>query len=276
MSTKFDWATHSGDAWTRRWREIDSALSDLAPKLHAVLLEKTTAASFRDVGCGAGSTSQQFTHARPDATIVGCDLSPSLVQLAQDRLAGLSSVRILLGDAQHVAGRDGPFDLIFSRHGVMFFEDPVAAFRRIRMAANPGASLVFSCFRDWQCNPWASELASAVADQSLPAPGKEAGGFAFADPAYVRQILESTGWSDCEARPTPFRYVAGRGHRAVEQAMDFLTEVGPASRILLTFSDEEREAAKERMRRVLERYQIGDTVEFPAAAWLWSAKSEPD
>jgi len=277
MSTKFDWATHSGDAWTRRWREIDAALSDLAAKLHAVLLEKTPTTAFRalDVGCGAGSTSLRLAHARPDATIVGCDLSPSLVQLAQNRLGDCNSVRILLGDAQVVAGGEGPFDLIFSRHGVMFFDDPVAAFRSLREGTKPGGVLVFSCFQDWWANPWASELASAAAGHDLPPPGTEAGGFAFADPDHVRQILEAAGWNNAEFQPVHFRYVAGAGEGGIEQALDFLSDVGPASRVLGSLPDAERSAAMERMRSVVELHCVGETIEFPAAAWLWSSQAPP-
>lgn len=278
MSSTFNWARHSGDAWTRRWREIDAALSDLAPKLHSVLLEAAPGNPFRalDIGCGAGSTSDQLARDRPDAKIVGCDLSPALVQLARDRLAGRPTVQIVLGDATIVAGTEGPFDLLISRHGVMFFEEPVGAFRSLRAATTPGATLVFSCFQDWQSNPWASELASAAADRSLPPPGKEAGGFAFAETSYVRQILESAGWSNAEVRSAPFRYVAGEGREAVEQALGFLSEIGPASRMLCELSEGDKGPARERMRRVIECHQVDDMVEFPAAAWLWSATAKAD
>lgn len=276
MGGDFDWAKRSGDAWTRRWREIDLALADVAPQLHSMLLDAAPKGAFRalDVGCGAGSTSEQLARDRRDATIIGCDLSPSLVELAKDRLATLPSIQIILGDAQDVALREKPFDLIFSRHGVMFFDDPTGAFRNLRAAASAGARLIFSCFQDWWANPWASELASAAADRLLPPPGREAGGFAFAEPACVRQILESAGWSNGEVRPAPFRYVAGTGPRAVDQALEFLTEIGPASRTLWSLPEESRGAATDRMRRVIERHQVGEAVEFPAAAWLWEAQAE--
>lgn len=276
MSSAIDWATHSGDAWTRRWCEIDAALSNLAPQLHHALLDAIPAGPFRalDIGCGAGSTSQMLARQRPDATIIGCDLSPSLVQLATDRLVHLPSVRIVLGDAQAVAESEGPFDLLFSRHGVMFFKNPVDAFRSLRAATNAGGALVFSCFQDWQLNPWASELASAAANRSPPPPGKEAGGFSFAEPTHVQQILVSAGWSNAEAKAAPIRYVVGEGQNAVERAVAFLTEIGPASRILWSLPESERGAAKGRMRRAITRYRVGDAVEFPAAAWLWSANAK--
>ena len=275
MTSTIDWASHSGDAWTRRWRDTDAGLANLAPKLHAALLEAAPSGPFRamDIGCGPGTTSMQLAKARPDATIVACDISPSLTELARERLGDLDGVRVVAGDAEEVAESEAPFDLIFSRHGVMFFADPVRAFQRFRAAAAPGAKLVFSCFQDWQLNPWASELSEATAGQPLPPPGRKPSGFAFSDPDYVRDILDAAGWSDAEGEPIPFQYVAGEGDDAVERACNFLAEIGPASRTMLSLPELERDAALTRMRHAIECYYDGSKVEFPAAAWIWRAQA---
>jgi len=268
-----EWATQAGDAWTRRWRDTDAGLADLQASLHSALLEAAPSGPFRalDIGCGPGTTSGQLARSRPDATIIACDISPSLAALARDRLAELGNVRVVDGDAEAVASREGPFDLIFSRHGVMFFAYPLGAFRTFRAAAAPGATLLFSCFQDWHSNPWASELSDAAAGHPVPPPGRGPSGFAFADPAYVGQILRSAGWVDAEARAVPFRYVAGEGEGAVDAALDYLAEIGPAARTVSDLPAHERDPALRRMRRVIERHRNGDTVEFPAAAWIWRA-----
>lgn len=274
MSTGLDWAANSGDAWARRWREIDATLGDLAPKLDSALLEAAPPGPFAalDIGCGSGPTSEQLARTRPDAAIVACDISRSLAQIATDRLAGLENVRVILGDAETVAAAEAPFDLFFSRHGVMFFADPVRAFRAFRDAAKPGATMIFSCFQRWEANPWASELAPAAAGRALPPPGKEPSGFAFADPDHVRDILLSAGWSDPKVRSAPFRYFAGQGDDSVGQAMAFFTDIGPASRELQLLAEAERGGALDRMRRVVEKHRVGKAIEFPAAAWIWSAQ----
>jgi SAM-dependent methyltransferase len=183
------------------------------------------------------------------------------------------TIRVLEGDAEALAMSEGPFDLIFSRHGVMFFPDPVRAFRTLQRATKPGGSLVFSCFRDWESNPWASELASAAAGKDLPSPGREPSGFAFADPDYVVEVLGSAGWVDIEPRPMDFTYVAAEGDDVIDQAIDYLAEIGPASRILESLPEEQRDGALERMRGVLARRFDGATVSFPATGWIWQAKA---
>lgn len=271
MTGSIDWTAHSGDAWVRRWRELDTALEGVAAALDSAILANAPDRPFRafDIGCGAGTTSLALAGARPDARIVACDISPPLAELARSRLAGCSTVTVELGDAPAVALRNQPFDLFYSRHGVMFFPDPVAAFAALRSAAAPGAMLVFSCFREWAANPWAGELAAAAAGRPVPTPVREAGGFAFADPDYVRSILQAAGWEDTANSPIDFRYCAGSG----AEALEFLAEVGPASRELMQLPDEQRSAALERMRIVLDRRRDGDAVVFPAAAWIWTARA---
>ena len=266
-----EWATASGDAWAELWEHTDRGLAGLAPHLLSAILARSPHGAFRafDVGAGPGSTTIALADERPDAAIVACDISPSLVQVAQGRTTDRPNVEVVLGDAAEVAEQRGPFDLIFSRHGVMFFPDPVEAFRRLNASTAGGGSFVFSCFRDWRANPWASELAVAVAGHSLPSPGREPSGFAFADPDYVGDILASSGWADAEPTAVDFAYVAG----SVEDAMTFLTRIGPASVLLRSLPDEEQESARNRMRQVLEANLDGSTVNFPAAAWIWSAKA---
>lgn len=274
MSNRFEWATRSGDAWAERWRETDRALSKLGTVLDSAIAAAAPPQPFRalDVGCGPGSTSLALAQARPDASIIACDLSPALAAIAEARVVG-SQVRVIVGDAEALAGSEGPFDLIFSRHGLMFFAEPVRAFRNLREATNAGASLVFSCFQDWDANPWASELASAAAGRTLPPPGREPSGFAFADPDYVRDILQSAGWTDLERRPVPFDYVAADGEAAVDRTLSFLCEIGPASAVVRELPEQEKSGAVDRMRAVIERHFDGGAVEFPAAAWIWSAKA---
>jgi len=270
-----DWASKSGSVWARRWHDTDAGLAALAPHLLDAIVTAAPAGPFRafDIGCGPGSTTLDVAAARPDAEIVACDVSAELAEIARRRTAELPQVRVVEGDAEQVAAGEGPFDLFFSRHGVMFFADPVQAFRTFRSAARPGASIVFSCFQSWEANPWASTLASAAAGRDLPPPGREPSGFAFADPDYVREILDASGWNDATSRDVRFEYAAGHGFNPVEAALSFFSELGPSSRVLDSLPEDERDAALERMRSVIVKHRNGAAVVFPAAAWVWSARA---
>lgn len=270
-----DWSRETGDIWADRWRDLDRALAGVSPHLISAVLETASAGPFRafDIGCGAGTTTISLANERPDASIVACDLSPSLARIAKERTGQLNNVRVVHGDAEILAVSDGPFDTLFSRHGVMFFPDPIRAFTSLRKGANPGGALVFSCFQGWKENAWASEVASVTAARELPSPGREPSGFAFSDPDYVREILSASGWIQVEGRIAPLDYVAGEGAEAVAQAVSLLSEIGPASAVLKSLGDGAREPALKRLREVVERYFAGDAVRFPGSVWIWTATS---
>ena len=268
-----DWSGSSGDVWSQRWRETDRGLAEVGRALDEAIAASAPAGPFRalDVGCGPGTTTLALAARRPDAQILACDLSPALVAVARQRGEGVASARFITMDAEKAAREHGPFELIFSRHGVMFFDDPQRAFRTFREAASAAGRLVFSCFQAWEANPWAAELAEAAAGRNLPPPGREPSGFAFADPDYVRNILQTAGWSDADARALAFEYVAGEGPDAAELALSFFAEIGPAARILEALDGDAREAALERMQDVIGRHERAGQVVFPGAAWIWTA-----
>lgn len=300
MTSAQDWTGRVGDVWADEWRRTDRSFGDLSRHLDAAILAATPDRPFRalDVGCGAGGTSLALAIARADATILGVDLSPSLVAVANDRrtthvlprrqelgAAGDSpdtpglppareqgedeaSTTFLAGDALDLAPAQGPFDLLYSRHGVMFFDDPVAAFATLHRATAPSARLVFSCFRDWADNAFASAPAQAL---DLAAPGTGPGPFAFASHDRVAAILSAAGWRDARASAVDFAYRAGEGADPVGDALAMLQRIGPAAATLRMQAGAERAASVDRLRGVIERYRTGDAVDFPAAAWIWSA-----
>ena len=271
-----DWANRSGSVWARRWQETDRGLAGLSPHLLRAIEMAAPDGSFAafDIGCGPASTSIDVASVCSAAQITACDVSADLAKIARQRTANVAQIKIVEGDAEALVAREGPFDLLYSRHGVMFFPDPVRAFRAFRSAATPGASVVFSCFQSWEANPWASELASAAMGTAVPAPGREPSGFAFTEPDYVVRILSDAGWVDAKVESVRFRYETGQGSDPVETALSFFLDIGPASRVVQSLPDDERPAAVGRLRAAIERYKDGDAVAFPAAACIWSARTE--
>ena len=270
-----DWAQTTGDVWADRWPDLDRALSGVSPHLLSAMLEAAPAREFRafDIGCGAGTTTIALAHERSDASVVACDLSPSLAKIAEERAESFPSVRVVLGDAETLAVSEGPFDLLFSRHGVMFFPDPVRAFASLRQGASAAGALVFSCFQGWKENAWASAAAAVVAGRELPPPGREPSGFAFSDPDYVREVLSASGWTEAEGRIVSFDYVPGKGPDAIAQAVSLLSEIGPASAFLKTLDDADREPALNRLHEIVERHFDGTAVRFPGSVWIWTARA---
>lgn len=274
MTTASDWTGKVGDIWAREWRRTERSFADLAPHLtRAILSIAPGRGRFLDLGCGVGSTAAEVAQARPLASVRGIDLSEPLIALARERHA-LANLSFIAGDALSLAG--SMHDMIVSRHGVMFFADPDAAFTNLRRGAVAGSPLVFSCFHARRENVWATELDTAIgasqADRASYAPGP----FAFADRSFVADMLDRTGWRVGSVDRVDFSYVAGEGEgddAALADALDFFARIGPAAAAIRGVSGEERRVLLDRIRTRLTRYAVSGRVAMPAAAWIWTARA---
>ncbi len=106
------------------------------------------AGSVRDRGARAWRPAARRGEPGPGVA-VGVDLSGPMFGVAR-RLAaqaGLANARFVRGDAQACPLRPDSFDVMISSFGVMFFDDPAAAFAAIGAALRRGGRLAFLC---WQ------------------------------------------------------------------------------------------------------------------------------
>src|SRR5690606_10959996 len=130
----------------------------------------------------AGITSLQVAEqVVPDGHVTGLDVSETLIETCRRRAreAGVKNVDSIAGNAAtaHVNG----YDHLFSRFGIMFFEDPYVAFTNMCAFLKPGGRMSFTCWGPPPENPWVSEMMSVVAQHvELPPPEPRAPGpFAF-------------------------------------------------------------------------------------------------
>jgi len=222
----------------RNWVALQSAFDRTFEGLNALLLDRSAVRageSVLDVGCGSGATVLAAARcAGAGGRVLAVDISEPLLALARERvrLAGLANVEFLLADAQSEALPARSFDLICSRLGVMFFEDPVEAFRNLRAALRPGGRLCFACWAPLDDNPWL-KLPLAVGVQRLGPPKQQPrrapGPMAFSDAEYVRDILADAGFSAIgieELRPEV------GAHATAEEEAPFALAAGPLARLV--------------------------------------------
>lgn len=87
-----------------------------------------------DVGCGPGPLTRAAALAGAD--VLGVDISTTMIDAATAIAAPGARFEVLDAQTAHLA----PVDVVISRFGVMFFEDPVAAFANL---ATTGGRLCF-------------------------------------------------------------------------------------------------------------------------------------
>lgn len=229
-----------------------------------------------DVGCGCGETSLDIAGQVAPGGVTGLDASATLLEIAREaaRGQGVSNVRFVQGDAQVEALPAGEFDVLFSRFGVMFFEDPRAAFANLRGALKPGARLAFCCWRTPAENEWLS-LPMRAASHLLPPLGPPdplaPGPFAFADRDRISGILSGGGYADVAIEPLDLHISAGTPDEAVVQAL----RMGPLGAALrqAEASDELKARVEETLRATLAPLAQNGELRLSAAAWIVSARN---
>ncbi len=274
MTSEYDWQATVGRAWAESHRQTDRSFSGLTPHL-LERIARLPGGAVLDVGCGAGELSLAIARTRPQAQITGVDVSEHLIEVAKEQAGARDLVRFVTADAAGWQPERLAPDLLVSRHGVMFFTDPPAAFAHLRAIAAPGAHFVFSCFRTPRENPWASEIAAMLpASLVVTPPDPHAPGpFAFAQPDHVRAILAAAGWQDIVFEPFDYAYIAGMGDDPVADAAAFFSQIGPAAMAMRQLPEAERGALRANLIDWLAAHRDGNLVLFPAAAWIVSARN---
>jgi len=269
------WSGKVGGEWAAFADRIDAMM---APMTGAAL----DLAAFKpgeqvlDIGCGAGATSLDIAgRVQPGGAVIGVDLSPQLLDVARARAAGVGLSASFIETDAGVAAFDRTFDIAFSRFGVMFFEQPVAAFAHIRSALRADGRLVFLCWRAFAENTWSTKALDAIKPmlkEPLAPPNPDAPGpFGLADRDKIERILNESGWRDVEiGRWDGDIPVGGRGSPA--DAAEFLLRIGPTARAI---ADQDLDGAEARRRLIdaLAPFATADGVMLGVACWLVRAQA---
>lgn len=272
MTGAQDWLGRVGQSWAAEWQRTDLSFSELTPHLRRRVSD-IAGANILDIGCGAGELSLLVARDRPYAFVHGIDLSPALIEAAKSRITADDNIVFDLANAAEWTCEPGARpDVLMSRHGVMFFGDPIAAFSHLRGQAEPGAGLVFSCFRTVADNPFFNEFGRILPPADGPLPDPHAPGpFAFSDKDRVAGILADAGWRDIAFERLDFSMIAGAGEDPVEEAMAYFARIGPAARAIAELPAEQRPAMREKVRELAQQNCADGRVAMDASVWIVSA-----
>jgi SAM-dependent methyltransferase len=263
------WNGPAGQRWISQQETLDRALT---PFGRAVVEAAGVRAGERvlDVGCGCGDTSLALARlVQPGGSVTGVDLSAAMLGRARERSVDLESVRFIEADASAFPPEQ-PVDCIVSRFGVMFFEDPQAAFSHLRGLLRRGGRLAFVCWRAYEENPWC-KLPMDVVQSYLPEaviPGIDGspGPFAFADRRRVEGILRDSGFEGVSLEPFDADVCLSPGD--LDEAVQFALQAGPAARTLADAPQLVIEGVRRDLRDQLSQYGGAQGYQLPGATWI--------
>ncbi len=194
-----------------------------------------------DVGCGFGDTAIKLARlVGPKGDVVGIDCCDAFLDYARNDAEekSIANISFQRGDAE-IALPVNEYDFVFARFGTMFFTNPVAAMRNMRLALKPGGTMVHIVWRDRVDNPWLS-TAKEVVLKFLPPPGEDAqtcgpGPFSMANEEMVRGMMKAAGYEEIEFRRVDAQVLVGND---VQDAVDFQLALGPAGEVFREAGEE--------------------------------------
>jgi SAM-dependent methyltransferase len=267
------WNAQAGETWSRFNDLLDRQIEPLGREAMRVLGPQA-GERIIDIGCGCGQTTVALAErVGGSGAVVGADISRPMLEVARTRPLppGARRPEFREADAQSDALGEAAFDAAYSRFGVMFFSDPVAAFANIRAALTAQGRLAFVCWRPYADNPWMRIPMEAAEPFLGPPPSGDPaapGPFAFADADRVRAILVGAGF----AGVTVDAFDAPIGGSGIDDTVSMTFRVGPLGRALAEHRDRIPVVA-EAVKKAVAPYATDAGVFMPSAVWIVQARA---
>jgi ubiquinone/menaquinone biosynthesis C-methylase UbiE len=265
------WNDGSGKAWVEMQPVLDRVLAPFEP-LVVDAGYPGEGGNVLDIGCGAGATTLAMARrVGTSGRCMGLDISQPLVALATERARAesLTNAAFVAGDAQAYPFDPGQFDSVVSRFGVMFFDDPVAAFANMRRAIRRGGKLAFVAWRSPAENDFMTAAARAVVTFLPPTPQPDPvapGQFAFADGARVKRILQESGWTSIKVEQADVVCQVSES-----DLMAYATRLGPVGAALREVDQATARKITVALPSAFAPFVKDGTARFIAACWLVTA-----
>ena len=270
------WSGKGGDIWVERQNAMDTMLSPLG---EAALnkLNFNEEENVLDIGCGCGHTTLNIAkRIGTSGNVTGLDISQPMLKRAKESTFEMSitNASFKCVDVQTEDLGDQIYSAAFSRFGVMFFEDSIAAFKNINKSLISGGYLSFVCWQSPAVNPWQSLFIQVVKKfLDLPSPPpRSPGPFAFMESEYVSSILEESKFQDITIEGHEAEVNMFSGRSLSDSVKDYIS-INPVVTQMLKESSENQIA--EIVNSGIEAfspYYSEKGLIFPSATWLVTAR----
>lgn len=227
-----------------------------------------------DIGCGCGDTTIRAARASRTGHALGADISR--IEVAEARrlaaAAGVANATFEVVDAQVHPFHTATFDVALSNFGVMFFDDPAAAFGNLRKALRRAGRIAFLCWRTRAENPFFTMgfAESAEALELRERTGPDAA-FSLADPGRVGELLSGAGFTAIEFARVDEPMLIGSD---IDDVLDYERTSPSGSAVLTGLGQARIDELTAHVRESLAPYASADGVIMPGAAWLITARTE--
>ncbi len=271
--TATDWTVARGEKWRAQLGGMEAMLAPVdEPLIRALRLEAPC--RIADIGCGGGATALEILRRAPPGTIVhGFDLSPALIELARTRSrSDESAIDFEVADMATAAAPEHSYDRLVSRFGIMFFDDPLAAFANLVRWLAPNGRFAFAAWGTPAGNPWITTVREVVAGViALPPADLEAPGpFRYADAGKLLTLLERAGYGDLQVSDWRGVVPIGGGLPAEDAANFALASFSNFGELLAEAGNDSLDQARQALTARFGGYEQNGAVRMDASVHIFT------
>ena len=225
------WNSSMGRAWVNNDSKMNAQLQIITNDLYKeIKIQKGS--KVLDIGCGSGALLPFLSDKVGNSGLVhGVDISNPLLELAKKYHCAKENITFLNADAQSYNFKSLNYDNVVSRFGVMFFADPMAAFKNIRSSMKNNGKLNFVCWSKLEDNDFfvmPLQIVLRHLNKPLPTPSKSPGPLSFSDPDHTEHILKSSGFKSVAIKTVKTKMI---NYDTIENQIQLFNKIGLAARI---------------------------------------------
>ena len=220
-----------------------------------------------DIGCGGGQTTFEVSEmVGENGYVLGADISKILLDLAKSKYASTKNLEFKYCDVQNYKFRENSFNKVISRFGVMFFENPIEAFKNIYNAIQEGGSLNFVCWTNVMENEFFTDPTNIIIrhlNKDFPEITRSPGPLAFSEEKYINEILSNSGFKNIKVEKV---YSLITTNDSPEENGELLLNIGLGGRLLAdaNLSKKELSVIRDEMVEISQKRQKNGKITYKA------------
>ena len=260
------WNEGIGKKWVEEDDSMNERLSILTKELF-LRLNISRGDKILDIGCGGGQTSFEASEiVGENGYVVGADISKILLDLAKSKYAKTKNLEFKLCDVQNYEFRENSFNKVISRFGVMFFENPIEAFKNIYDSLQEGGSLNFVCWTNVMENEFFTDPTNIIIrhlNKDFPEITRSPGPLAFSEEKYINEILSNSGFKNIKVEKV---YSLITTNDSPEKNGELLLSIGLGGRLLAdaNLSKKELSVIRDEMVEISQKRQKNGKITYKA------------
>ena len=254
----------------KKWVEEDDSMNERLSILTKELFLRSNINrndKILDIGCGGGQTTFEASEmAGENGYVIGADISKILLDLAKSKYANTKNLEFKYCDVQNYEFRENSFNKVISRFGVMFFENPIEAFKNIYNSIQEGGSLNFVCWTNVMENEFFTDPTNIIIkhiNKEFPEITRAPGPLAFSEADYVKEILASSKFKNVKVEKV---YSSISTNDSAKKDGDLLLKLGLGGRLLAdaNLSKKELSVIRDEMIEISQKRQKNGIITYKA------------